>query len=239
MLKAKKSLSQNFLVDKNICKKIVNQTSIKNEYILEIGPGYGILTDMILKKKPKKIYLIEKDTELSKYLKIKYKSLENIIVINEDILKFDLNNKEKFVIVSNLPYNVGTKIILYLFQYNDKIKEMIVMLQKEVAEKFDYNLPKMNKYKFITNIVSSFSKCFEVSSDVFKPKPKVRSRVVKFKFNKMNFDIDKAFNFSNLIFKNVRKKINNNVNIKNKHKILNKRVNELTINELLYIYNLF
>ena len=55
----------------------------------------------------------------------------------------------------------------------------------------------------------------------------------------MNFDIDKAFNFSNLIFKNVRKKINNNVNIKNKHKILNKRVNELTINELLYIYNLF
>ena len=239
MLKAKKSLSQNFLVDKNICKKIVNQASIKNEYILEIGPGYGILTDMILKKKPKKLYLIEKDTELSKYLKIKYKSLENIIIINEDILKFDLNNKEKFVIVSNLPYNVGTKIILYLFQYNDKIKEMIVMLQKEVAEKFDYNLPKMNKYKFITNIVSSFSKCFEVSSDVFIPKPKVRSAVVKFKFNKMNFDIDKALNFSNLIFKNVRKKINNNANIKNKHKILNKRVNELTINELLYIYNLF
>ena len=220
-------------------KKIVNQASIKNEYILEIGPGYGILTDMILKKKPKKLYLIEKDTELSKYLKIKYKSLENIIIINEDILKFDLNNKEKFVIVSNLPYNVGTKIILYLFQYNDKIKEMIVMLQKEVAEKFDYNLPKMNKYKFITNIVSSFSKCFEVSSDVFIPKPKVRSAVVKFKFNKINFDIDKALNFSNLIFKNVRKKINNNVNIKNKHKILNKRVNELTINELLYIYNLF
>ena len=133
MLKAKKSLSQNFLVDKNICKKIVNQTSIKNEYILEIGPGYGILTDMILKK-TKKIYLIEKDTELSKYLKIKYKSLENIIVINEDILKFDLNNKEKFVIVSNLPYNVGTKIILYLFQYNDKIKEMIVMLQKKLQK---------------------------------------------------------------------------------------------------------
>ena len=130
MLKAKKSLSQNFLVDKNICKKIVNHASIKNEYILEIGPGYGILTDMILKKKPKKLYLIEKDTELSKYLKIKYKSLENIMIINEDILKFDLNNKEKFVIVSNLPYNVGTKIILYLFQYNDKIKEMIVMLQK-------------------------------------------------------------------------------------------------------------
>ena len=94
----------------------------------------------------------------------------------------------------------------------------------------------MNKYKFITNIVSSFSKCFEVSSDVFIPKPKVRSAVVKFKFNKINFDIDKALNFSNLIFKNVRKKINNNINIKNKHKILNKRVDELTINELLYIY---
>jgi len=239
MLEAKKSLSQNFLIDKNICKKILNLVNVKNENILEIGPGYGFLTDMILQNKPKKLYLIEKDIELSKHLKKKYINLKNVIIINEDVLRFNLNNLKNIKIISNLPYNVSTKIILYLFRYNYKIKEMIVMLQKEVAEKFDYNLPKMNKYKFITNIVSSFSKCFDVSSEVFKPKPKIKSAVVKFEFNKINFDINKAYTFSNLIFKNVRKKIYNNINIRNKDEILNKRVNELSIDELLYIYNLF
>ena len=116
---------------------------------------------------------------------------------------------------------------------------MIVMVQKEVADKFDYHLPNMNKYKFITNIVSSFTKCFDVPPSVFKPKPKVKSTVVKFKFNKKNFDINKAQIFSNLIFKNVRKKINNNLNLNNDNELLDKRVNQLTINDLLYIYNLF
>ena len=239
MLKAKKSLSQNFLIDKNICIKILNQINIKNKDILEIGPGYGILTDIILKKKPKLVYLIEKDKDLCKYLKIKYNNLNNVIIINEDILKFNIKNKKKITVISNLPYNVSTKIILYIFKHNQKINDMIVMVQKEVADKFDYHLPNMNKYKFITNIVSSFTKCFDVPPSVFKPKPKVKSTVVKFKFNKKNFDINKAQIFSNLIFKNVRKKINNNLNLNNDNELLDKRVNQLTINDLLYIYNLF
>ena len=116
---------------------------------------------------------------------------------------------------------------------------MIVMLQREVAEKFDYKIPGMNKYKFLTNVVSSFSKCFDVSANVFKPKPKVKSTVVKFKFNKEGFDINKAYKFSNLIFKNVRKKISKNINFKNNDKLLSKRVNQLNINDLTNIYNLF
>jgi len=239
MLKAKKSLSQNFLVDKNISKKITSLTDIKNKHIVEIGPGYGFLTDMILKKKPKLIYIIEKDEELYKYLKLKYKNIKNIIIVNDDIFNFDFKKLKQIIIISNLPYNISTKIILHLFKYNKNIIEMIVMLQREVAEKFDYKIPGMNKYKFLTNVVSSFSKCFDVSADVFKPKPKVKSSVVKFKFNKEGFDINKAYKFSNLIFKNVRKKISKNINFKNKDKLLSKRVNQLNINDLTNIYNLF
>ncbi len=239
MLKAKKSLSQNFLVDKNISKKITSLTNIKNKHIVEIGPGYGFLTDMILKKKPKLIYIIEKDEELYKYLKLKYKNIKNIIIVNDDIFNFDFKKLKQIIIISNLPYNISTKIILHLFKYNKNIIEMIVMLQREVAEKFDYKIPGMNKYKFLTNVVSSFSKCFDVSADVFKPKPKVKSTVVKFKFNKEGFDINKAYKFSNLIFKNVRKKISKNINFKNKDKLLGKRVNQLNINDLTNIYNLF
>ncbi len=240
MMKAKKSLSQNFLIDKNIRNKIVNQTYIKNKIILEIGPGYGFLTDNIINKKPKKLYLIEKDKNLSDVLKRKYKDQKNVIIVEEDILKYNFNKFKKLIIISNLPYNISTKIILYLFKFNKNISEMIFMIQKEVAEKFDYNLPSMNKYKFLTKITSSYTRCFNVSSKVFIPQPKVKSTVVKFKFQNCNFDIIKAEKFVSTIFKNVRKKIYKNIKLKKTNELLyNKRVNELKIEELLYIYNSF
>ena len=239
MAKAKKSLSQNFLTDKNIGNKIIKQTNINGQTILEIGPGYGFMTDHILSQNPKQIYLIEKDKLLVKYLINKYQNNKKIYIIEDDILNVNLSKFKNLVIISNLPYNISTKIILYLFNFNKNICELIVMIQKEVALKFDYNLPKMNKYKFLTYIVSIYSRLFDVSSKVFIPKPKVESTVVKFTFNKKEFDIDKAVQFSNLIFKNVRKKINNNIGIKNKSKLLEKRVNQLTIDDLLNIYNFF
>ena len=183
MRKAKKSLSQNFLIDKNIRNKIVNQADIKNKIVLEIGPGYGFLTDNILIKKPKELFLIEKDRKLSIILKKKYKDKKNVIILEEDILKYNFDNFKKLIIISNLPYNISTKIILYLFKFNKNISEMILMIQKEVAEKFDYNLPNMNKYKFLTKISSLYTRCFNVSSKCFIPQPKVKSTVVKFKFN--------------------------------------------------------
>ena len=115
---------------------------------------------------------------------------------------------------------------------------MVFMIQKEVAEKFDYNIKKMNKYKFLTKIMSFYFRYFEVSPKVFVPQPKVKSTVVKFTFKKENIDIKKALFFSDLIFKNVRKKIYKNLNLeKTDNNILNKRVNQLTIEELLWIYN--
>ncbi len=239
MISPKKSLSQNFLTDHNICKKIIKQTEINDKIILEIGPGYGILTDYILNQNPKKLILIEKDRDLIIFLKKKYCGNNKILIIEEDILNFNLNKLKNIIIISNLPYNVSTKVILYLFNFHLNIKEMVIMVQKEVSIKFDYNLPRMNKYKFITFIVSTYFRCFDISSKVFFPKPKINSTVVKFKFNKKKFDLKKAQIFSNLIFKNVRKKIKNNIDLNIKSELLNKRVNELNINKLFDIYNFF
>ena len=239
MVKAKKSLSQNFIIDKNICKKIVKQTNINNKIVIEIGPGYGFLTDILLMNNPKKILLIEKDCQLVLFLKQKYKNNNKVKILNNDVIKVDFSKFKNVKIISNLPYNISTKIILYLFNFNKNISEMVFMIQKEVALKFDYNLIKMNKYKFLTKIVSTFSRCFDVSPKVFIPKPKVFSSVVKFKFNKKKFDLNKANVFSNLIFKNVRKKIHNNLRIETKSLLLHKRISQLTIDELLTIYKFF
>ena len=116
---------------------------------------------------------------------------------------------------------------------------MIFMIQKEVAQKFDYNLPKMNKYKFLTKITCSFNKCFDVSSKVFTPKPKVKSTVIKLKFNENKPNLKKATYFSDKIFKNLRKKIYKKIKINYKKELLNKRVNQLNIDELLTIYDFF
>ena len=129
-MKPKKSLSQNFLIDKNVAKKIISQTSVKNKIVLEIGPGLGFLTDYILENNPKKIILIEKDNYLSKKLKIKYLRNKKVIVINKDFLKYDITKLNNIIIISNLPYNISTKIILKLLYFNKQIEEMIFMIQK-------------------------------------------------------------------------------------------------------------
>ncbi len=239
MAKPKKSLSQNFLIDKNISKKIVDQTIVEGNEILEIGPGYGFLTDSILERKPKKIYLIEKDINLKKKLIEKYKNNKIVNIIGDDILSTSLSDFKNLIIISNLPYNISSKIILYLFNYKNNIYEMIFMIQKEMSLKFDYKLPKMNKYKFLTRIVSNYNRCFDVSSKVFFPKPKVKSTIVKFKFNKKNIDLNKANYFSAKIFKNVRKKIYNNLDTNIENNLFNKRVDQLNIDELVSIYDFF
>ena len=111
MIKAKKSLGQNFLIDKNILEKITNITKIKNKIILEIGPGTGNLTSYILKKKPKKFFVIEKDNELAKKLKINL--IIKLTIINDDVLKIDETKlfKDKVTVFGNLPYNISTEIL--------------------------------------------------------------------------------------------------------------------------------
>ena len=241
MIIPKKSLGQNFLIDKNIIKKIIYQIKIENEIIVEIGPGFGNLTDYILFRKPKKLILIEKDKMLFKYLKHKYRNQKIIRIINTDVLKYDFLRLKNIKIISNLPYNISSKIIMKLIFYNKNISNIIFMIQKELAEKFDYRKKKMNKYKFIIQMCSNYQMLFNVSNKVFYPKPKVSSKVVEFKLKNIQIDQKKLLNFINKIFSNKRKNMRNKINNRRliNEKTLNKRVEELTFNELLKIYNSF
>ena len=132
MLKAKKSLGQNFLIDKEIIEKISNIINIQNRIILEVGPGTGNLTISILKRKPKKLYVVEKDNELASQLKNNFKN--KITVFNEDILKFDEKSlsKEKISVFGNLPYNISTEILSkWIIKINDNFcfDHLILMYQ--------------------------------------------------------------------------------------------------------------
>ena len=111
MIKAKKSLGQNFLIDKNILEKIINTTNIENKIVLEIGPGTGNLTSYILKNKPKQLFVIEKDNELAANLENNFNN--RLTVINNDVLKIDETTlfKEKVIVFGNLPYNISTEIL--------------------------------------------------------------------------------------------------------------------------------
>ena len=242
MLIPKKSLSQNFLLDKNICKKIINFANIKNEIIIEIGPGTGQLTQEILTQNPKKLILIEKDYNLCKLLIEKFSSYKNIEIINQDALKYVYIKNKKINIISNLPFNISLKIIMHFLKNFRNINQLIFMLQKEVAKKLDKK-SKKNKFNFFIEFVSDYKILFHISKKVFYPKPKVESSVISIKPKNINIDFKKLKYFNKKIFKNKRKKIKNIISFKERNKkidtILNKRAEELKISELEYLFNKF
>ena len=117
----KKSLGQNLLIDKNIIKKILSSTDIRNKNVVEIGPGTGNLTKEIIKLKPKKLLLIEKDKNLYSKLQKSFASDKSIQTINSDILKFNLKDLEfdKFTVFGNLPYNISSQILVKFINFYD------------------------------------------------------------------------------------------------------------------------
>ncbi len=240
MLIAKKSLGQNFLIDKNIVNKIINTVEITNNNIIEIGPGLGVLTEKILKKNPNKLIIIEKDFELYKKLLIKFKK-EKITIINCDALLYDFSKLKNFKLISNLPYNISSKFLLKIIKLNKNFTDLVCMIQSELADKLDYKTGKMNKYKFITKYCGSYKILFNVSPNVFYPKPKVNSKVVKFELIKKNIQSKNLDFFLNSFFINKRKKIKSNKNIKIfiDETTANKRYENLKYSEILDIYERF
>ena len=215
MIKAKKSLGQNFLIDQNILKKIVNITEIKNKTVLEIGPGTGNLTSYILLKKPKRIFVIEKDKSLATRLSNNFK--DKIKVINKDILL--VNEKklddDKFVVFGNLPYNISTKILSKWILNLDKNKFwfscLILMFQKEVADRIisKFNSSKYGRITILSNWRLDIKKICDVKSSSFAPRPKVNSSLLYFKPKHFFFDINNPKNLEKItrIFFNQRRKM--------------------------------
>ena len=187
MIKAKKSLGQNFLIDQNIIDKIISITEIKDKSVLEVGPGTGNLTSSILKKKPKKVYVVEKDNSLSSLLKNKYESQINII--NDDILKFDESSicNDRLLVFGNLPYNISTEIlckwILNLKREKIWFSNLILMFQKEVADRIVAKPGSKNygRLSILTNWLTKSKKLFDIPSKAFIPRPKITSSVIQLK----------------------------------------------------------
>ena len=191
MIKAKKSLGQNFLIDKNILEKITNTTNIFDKIILEIGPGTGNLTSYILKKKPKKIFAIEKDNEFANNLKNKFNDRVNII--NEDVLKIDENKlfKDKVIVFGNLPYNISTEILSkWIINLKDKFwfECLVLMFQKEVADRIiaKFNTSNYGRLSIICNWKLNIKKICDIKPFAFYPKPKIDSTLLFF-YPKTNF----------------------------------------------------
>ena len=240
MIIAKKSLGQNFLIDNNIINKIINKIEITNNNIIEIGPGLGALTKKIIEKKPNKFIIIEKDFELYKKLLIRFNK-HKIKIINADALKYDFTKLKNYKLVSNLPYNISSKFFLKIIKLNRNFTDLTCMIQTEFAKKLDYKNGKMNKYKFISQYCGKYTILFNVSANVFYPKPKISSKVIKFEFTKKNIDSKNLDYFLSIFFINKRKKIKSNKNIKIliDKKIANKRYEDLKYNEILNIYERF
>ena len=184
-IKAKKSLGQNFLIDKNIVKKIVECTDIKDKEVLEVGPGTGNLTQELIKQNPKKIFLIEKDHFLLQNLKKKFEY--NIEFLNEDILKVNEKNlsNEKLIVFGNLPYNISTEILtkwILNIKSSFWFDKLILMFQKEVANRIisSHNNSNYGRLSIISNWKLNIEKIIDIKPYSFVPKPKVDSTLLVF-----------------------------------------------------------
>ena len=191
MIKAKKSLGQNFLNDQNILEKIVNLTTIKNKIIMEVGPGTGNLTSFILSKKPKKVYGIEKDKNLTAILSSKFR--EKLVLINDDILNIDERKMfdEKVIVFGNLPYNISTEILIkWIINLKNDFwfDNLILMFQKEVADRIiaNFNTSQYGRLTILSNWKLNIKKICDVEPKSFNPKPRVQSSILFFS-PKINF----------------------------------------------------
>ena len=247
MIKAKKSLGQNFLIDNKILKKITDVTMVKDKFILEVGPGTGNLTSFILEKNPKKFFVVEKDQKL--VLDLKKKFHNRVEIIDDDIL--NINEKKltpnKLIVFGNLPYNISTEILCrWIIRLNDKdywFEKLILMFQKEVADRIlaDVNTSNYGRLSILAKWKLDIKKICDILPSSFYPKPKIDSSLLIFTPKRKFFKISKPENIELVtrIFFNHRRKMirkpfnqlfNGNIEIKKKLKLnLNLRPQNLDL----------
>ena len=182
--KHKKKLGQNFLINKKILQKISSLKDFKNQEVVEIGPGKGYLTEFIIKKKPSKLILIEKDKTLNAILSDLIKNKDTVIkLIIGDALKIAINklSEKKIILIGNLPYNIATTLILNWLKYINSFKSILVMVQKEVALRLsaEERTKHYGRISVLIQVVADVRVKFDVTPESFFPKPKVYSSIIE------------------------------------------------------------
>jgi len=213
-IKAKKSLGQNFLVDREVLDKIVSIVDIVDKEILEVGPGSGNLTSYILKKKPNKVFVIEKDDDLALLLKEKFAN--QIEIINDDILNVAEHkiSNQKLVVFGNLPFNISTEILSKWITNISKIfwfESLVLMFQKEVANRIiaESNNSKYGRLSILTNWKLNVKKIIDIKPQSFSPRPKIDSSLLLFTPKENFFELKDPKNLEKItrIFFSQRRKM--------------------------------
>lgn len=245
MYKAKKFFGQNFLINKHILNSIANIVDLKEKNVIEIGPGTGNLTEFILKQKPRNFFCIEKDEGLLPILKERFLD-ENVHFLNQDAENIDLKSTidDKVIIISNLPYNIGTKILLNLNLQIKNIDSIAVMLQYEVIKRImaKKNNKIYGKISFLFQYLYHLEFMMQVSKNNFSPIPNVQSAIIKMiPKDDINLDFYLTMNeFLTLCFQFRRKKLSTILKNTKFEYILekingNERIEELDFNDLLRV----
>ena len=247
-IKPRKTLGQNFLIDTNISRKITKLVQGQlADPIIEIGPGTGSLTNELLKDNYR-IKAVEVDKQLSHLLRERFGDVPNIEIINEDAMSFDYSQLTGpwWIMVGNLPYNIGTRLLIKLITEVPQIHRYVIMLQDEVAERIVAK-PNTKHYGSTSVLFSLFTDSklqFNVSKNCFEPKPKILSTVLTIQRETL---VDeeirfKAFEISKIAFQQKRKKIKTAlrdfIDEEKAEKLLldlNSRPQELTPNDYLSI----
>lgn len=212
----KKSLGQNFLIDKEIINLVVETGNVKkNDLVLEVGPGKGNLTEKILEKSPKELIVIEKDLRFTEHLKSRFG--ERIRIIHEDMMKysFDSFSEKNIIVFGNLPYNISTQILvkwIKMKNLNNFCKKFILMFQKEVAERIIANVNTKNygRISILSNWKFNIEKVVDIYPSSFKPKPKVDSTLLVFTPKNEFYNLKNSKNLeyiTNIFFSQKRKMI--------------------------------
>lgn len=265
----KKSLGQNYLIDRNILNKIANALDCTNaDIIIEIGSGHGSLTESLLNCKPGFLYSIEIDRNSIDILQEKFpkKIYPNFSIIHSDIRDINLidlmfkHQNHKALITGNIPYNISSDILFWIFGQAGKIKKAVLTMQKEVAQRMCAK-PKTKQYGILTvamNYIGKSKILFDINPKCFYPVPKVLSSVVEivpdkdgnklYDFNKVMALVKQAFNQRRKQLRNSLDSYFSSIGIDLKDffacqaddysAIFTKRAEELTVNDYITLYNL-
>lgn len=245
-VRAKKHLGQHFLKDEHIAQKIADTLTLKNyNYILEIGPGMGVLTKYLLKKEIE-VRVIEIDRESVDYLKLHYPQLSDKIIAS-DFLRTELStlfDEKPFAIIGNFPYNISSQIVFKAIENKQYIPEFCGMFQKEVAQRICAQ-PGSKTYGILSVLTQAFYSAeylFTVPPSVFNPPPKVDSGVLRL-IRKENYTlpvdeklffrvVKTAFNQRRKTLRNSLKTFNLSENLR-EGVIFASRPEQLSVNEFI------